>query len=247
MLNFVLCDDNKNILDKLAIMLESILINNDYDGQIVYKCHDANSLLDYVKNNSVDVLLLDINLNSNISGIALADEIRKTNKRVYIIFTTGHLEYALLAYKVKTFDYLPKPITIDRLSQTISRLFADSQTNPDKFIRVGNSKILLKGNDVNYIMKNNMKIIYCTNNQKFETYSSFSRIMPSLPENFIRCHKSYIVNINNIKNIDSTKNQIIFNEDILCSIGPKFKKNFMEVFNDYANYTDDNKYFITTK
>lgn len=247
MLNFVLCDDNKNILDKLALMLETILIKNDYDGKIVYKCYNANSLLDYINNNTVDVLLLDINLNSNISGITLADEIRKNNKQMYIIFTTGHLEYALLAYKVKTFDYLPKPITKDRLSQTIARLFADSQTNITTFITVGNTGILLKENDVNYIMKNTMKLIYCTNDKNYETYSSFAKVIPLLPENFIRCHKSYIVNMNAIKNVDSTKNQITFNNDIICSIGPKFKKNFMEVFNNYANNTYTNKHLISAK
>lgn len=247
MLRFVLCDDNPNILDKLSAMLESILIQNNYDGEIVYKCHDGKSLLDYVSTNPVDVLLSDINLNSDISGITLANEIRKNNKQMYIIFTTGHLEYALLAYKVKTFDYLPKPITIDRLSQTISRLFDDSQTNHNSFIRVGNTKILLKENEVNYIMKNNMKILYCTDIKNYETYSSFTKIMPSLPKHFIRCHKSYIVNINRIENIDSSKNTIFFNNNITCSIGPKFKKYFMEVFNNYANFNYNNEYFISAK
>lgn len=166
---------------------------------------------------------------------------------MYLVFTTGHLEYALLAYRVKTFDYLPKPITIDRLSQTISRLFDDSQTNSNSFIRVGNSKILLKENEVNYIMKNNMKILYCTNERTYEAYSSFAKIMPSLPKNFIRCHKSYIVNMNRIENIDSSKNTIFFNNNITCSIGPKFKKYFMEVFNNYANFNNNDKRFVSTK
>lgn len=72
MLRFVLCDDNQNILDKLSAMLESILIQNNYDGEIVYKCLDGKSLLDYVSNNPVDVLLLDINLNSDISRYCLS-------------------------------------------------------------------------------------------------------------------------------------------------------------------------------
>lgn len=247
MLNFVLCDDNKNILDKISKMLELILIENDYEGQITYKCNDAKLLLNYIDKNQVDVLILDINLNSNISGISLAKEIRKNNKQMYIIFTTGHLEYVLLAYKVKTFDYLPKPITMERLSQTISRLFEDFQTDSKKFIRVGNTKILLKENEVKYIMKENTKLLYRTNTKTYGTYSSFKRISPSLPHNFIRCHKSYIVNMNLIENIDSSNNLILFNNDLSCFIGPKFKKNFMEVFNNYANYTYNDQSFISAK
>ena len=54
-------------------------------------------------NNKVDVIMLDINLKSDKTGLHLAEAIRKINKDSYIIFTTGHLEYAMIAYKFKTF------------------------------------------------------------------------------------------------------------------------------------------------
>ena len=66
-----------------------------------------------------------------------------------------------------------------------------------------------------------------------------------LPYNFVRCHKSYIVNIEKISNIDLSENTIYFSNSDKCYIGPKYKNNFMEVFeNEYfsndlvcANYT----------
>ena len=105
MLNYVLCDDNLNIVKKLKEMLEILFVKNDIDAKIAFYTDNPKKVLEYEKENIVDVLVLDINLNSNISGIDLAKEIRKHNKKVYLIFSTGHLEYSLVAYSVKTFDY----------------------------------------------------------------------------------------------------------------------------------------------
>ena len=115
MLKIVLCDDNSNILEKLEKMLEKILTKHNYEASIVFKSGNSKEILNYVANNRVDILFLDINLGVNKSGLKLAEEIRKINKNLYIIFTTGHLEYVMVAYKYKTFDYLAKPNTFDRL------------------------------------------------------------------------------------------------------------------------------------
>ena len=229
MLNFVLCDDNLNIVKKLKEMLEIIFVKNDIDANVGFYSDKPEEILKYEKENIVDVLILDINLNSNITGIDLAKEIRKRNKKVYLIFSTGHLEYSLLAYSVKTFDYLPKPITLERLEVTLNRLLDDFSNNSNKkFIQV-NNKTVINEEEINYIKKDGMKLIFCTGKGNYETYSSFNKIENLLPDNFVRCHKSYIANTDCIQNINN--NTIIFNNDLSCDIGPKYKNNLMEVFN----------------
>ena len=231
MLNFVLCDDNLNIVKKLKEMLEILFVKNDIDAKVGFYTDKAEELLEYEKENNVDVLVLDINLNSNISGIDLAKDIRKKNKKVYIIFSTGHLEYSLVAYSVKTFDYLPKPITLERLEVTLNRLLDDLSSNTNKkFIKL-NNKTIINEKEINYIKKDGMKLIFCTSSGNYETYSSFSKIESILPDNFVRCHKSYIANTDTIQNINTNNNIIIFNNDLSCDIGPKYKNNLMEVFN----------------
>lgn len=84
-----------------------------------------------------------------------------------------------------------------------------------------------------------MKVIYHTNNHDYETYSTFNKISENLPLNFVRCHKSYIVNIDNIQNVESNSNTILFSNNISCSIGPKYKNNLMEVLNNYGNFTNN--------
>lgn len=245
MLNFVLCDDNVVILEKFEQMLRKLFVKNDYDAQIGFKSNNVDDILSYIKTHQVNVLFLDINLQSNISGIDLASQIRKIDKEVYIIFTTGHLEYALIAYKVKTFDYLAKPITIERLEETLERLFNDLSNIPKKYLAL-NNKNIIDQNEIQYIKKDGMKLIVCTNSKRYETYSSFSQIQENLPTNFVRCHKSYIANIDNITNIESATNTIEFGNS-KCYIGPKYKNSFMEVLNNYGNFTNATNNFNYAK
>ncbi len=233
MLNFALCDDNLNILNKISKMLESIFINNSLDGKVVFTATDAESILTYSSENNVDVYILDIDLKSNISGLDLAAKLREHNKNAYLIFTTAHLEYIMLAYKFKTFDYLAKPITIERLEETILRLFDDIKCDSkNNYISIGTSSNIINENDLYCIKKQGMKLIYCTRERSYETYSSFNKIETCLPENFVRCHKSYIANINKISNINKNTNIIQFDNFTFCSIGPKYKVNLMEVLNN---------------
>lgn len=229
MLNFVICDDNQTVLNRLSKMLEAIFINNNIDAEIGLKALNASDVINYLESHKVDVLILDINLKSEITGCDIADMVRKKNKDVYIIFTTGHLEYALIAYKYKTFDYLPKPIVDERLEETILRLMDDMKSTPSKFIRLNNNRTIINQDEVNYIKKDGMKLVFCTNNRTYETYSSFNKIQSCLPDNFIRCHKSFIVNVKNISDINSNNNTILFSPNESCSIGGKYKNEIMEV------------------
>lgn len=237
MLNFVLCDDNIQILDRLSKLLESIFIKNNIDGYIGLTTSNPYEIFDYMHCNTVNVLILDINLKSDINGCDIADVVRKNNKDTYIIFLTGHLEYALLAYKYKTFDYLPKPIVEDRLEETILRLVEDMKQAHAKFIKLDN-KTLIKADEINYIKKDGMKLVFCTSENTYSIYSSFSKFKSCLPDNFVRCHKSYIVNINNINKLETAENIILFNNSETCSLGAKYKNNFMEVLNN-GNFSNN--------
>ena len=219
-------------------MLDSILIKNNIEAKIGLKATTPEETLEYVDSNQVDVLFLDINLNSRITGCDIADIVRRNNKNVYIVFLTGHLEYALLAYKYKTFDYLPKPIVDERLEETVLRLIEDMNSGTTNYIRINNNRTIINADEVNYIKKDGMKLVFCTNNETYETYSSFSRFKNCLPENFIRCHKSYIVNMNNVTKLKANENILELKNNQTCTLGAKYKNNFMEVFKN-GNFTNN--------
>lgn len=234
MLNFILCDDEKNMLDKISLLFEKTFIKNDFDAKIVLKTSDYHELLAYMSNNLVNVVVLDIEFkNSNVNGLDIANEIRKINKDCYIIFITSHFEYVMEAYEYKTFAYLFKnALTVDTLSKTLTRLFNDVSGNTRKFIKINNKGTFIDLNDIQFIEKNGMRLIYHTIHGDLETYNSLSNLENSLPPNFVRCHKSFIVNINNISSISLSENSILFNNNEICYIGPKYKDSFMEVI-DY--------------
>ena len=77
MLNFVLCDDNLNILNKLENILNNLFVKHDYEANITFKSDNPNDVLSYIKSNKVHVLISDIHLQSSISGIELAEKCEK--------------------------------------------------------------------------------------------------------------------------------------------------------------------------
>ena len=94
---------------------------------------------------------------------------------------------------------------------------------------------IISENSVEYIKRDGMKLVFHSNIKDYETYSSFNKIKNRLPNNFVRCHKSYIVNLDLIKDVDPVINTISFSKNSCCNIGPKYKKQFMEVVNNYGN------------
>lgn len=239
MLNFVLCDDNINVLNKFSKMLNLIFVNNNLDGYVSLASPDANEVLNFIKHNNVDVIILDIDLQSNISGLDLAQQIRNINKKIYIIFATAHLEYLILAYKCKTFDYLTKPISLNNLESTILRLFNDvcSDTTNASFIKINNRNTIINADSICYIEKDNMKLIFKSNSTDYSVYSSFNKIQPTLPPNFIRCHKSYIANIHHIEKIHEATIHFDKTDKLKCYIGQAYRKKFLGVINN-ESYTN---------
>lgn len=242
MLNFAVCDDNINILNKFTKMLNLIFTNNDLDAKLTLVTSNPDEILEHIQNSNIDVVILDIDFKSKISGIDIANEIRRINKKIYIIFATAHLEYLMLAYKCKTFDYLAKPISMENLETTILRLFNDINGDETKndFIKINNRNTIIRTDSVYYIEKDRTKLIFKTQDADYTIYSSFNKIGTELPSNFKRCHKSYIVNVNKIKDINNDVIHFVNDTKLECQIGHNYKKNFMEVLENESNRNVNN-------
>lgn len=212
MLHFALCDDNKNTLEKTTSTLESIFCNADIEADIAFASTSSRKLLDYLSENQADVVLLDIDLSNKVSGIELAKKIREVNKYIYIIFITAHFEYSMLAYKVKTFDFLVKPITYESLKDTIVRLRDDIYGNKNCFVKFGRSKQYIRANDIIYIEKDKAKATVHTTETSFQIYATVEEIISCLPGYFVRCNKSFIINTNRVSQIDMHERNLSLNK-----------------------------------
>ena len=238
MIKFVLCDDNLLVLSKLKEMLEGIFVKHDFDASVVFSTTNTDELIEFMNSNKIDVLFMDIDLNTKENGIEIAKFIRKQNKSLYLIFVTAHFEYIVSSFECKTFDFIQKPFTYNRLERTVLRIFDDAYGLSSRFININNSGKIVNRDSINFIQKDGMKAIYNTSDEQFEAYCSFNQLEPALPKNFIRCHKSFIVNVNNISHVDSKNNTIFFKDgtNAECCIGPKYKNKFMEVVNNNGNF-----------
>ena len=235
MLNFALCDDNKQTIQKLSGLLETIFIKHNIEAEITFSCTKPEEMLEYDKLKEINVFILDIDLKNKMTGIDIANEIRKLNKDVYFIFITAHYEYIMLAYKCKTFDYITKPISKEKVEETILRLMEDIKnvSNKNSFLRLNNKHTIINKDSINFIKRDGMKLVFYTDTRNYEIYSSFKKLENDLPSNFVRCHKSYIANINKISDVRMADNTIAFssNKGELCYIGPKYKSTLMKLLN----------------
>lgn len=222
MFKVILCDDNLSSLHSLSTMLQNIFIKHDINAQVENIFTSPSELLKYTKSNGVDILFLDIDLKADVNGIELAKKFRKQNRDAYIIFLTAHFEFAMLAYKVKTFDYLIKPISAVKLEETVLRLVDDAINNNELYIKLGNGKHVIKQSDIFYIEKDQQKSIIHTTHSEIEVYTSFSNLLICLPENFSRCHKSYIVNTEQISEINTKDNTLCINNGKTIPYSDKF-------------------------
>lgn len=213
-------------------MINLILEQNNIKGEVVFDSDDSEVFYKYILQNHIDVIFLDIELKTMQSGLDLAKKIREINKSINIIFCTAHMEYVMLAYRFKTFDYLVKPLSYERLEECILRLIQYISSDSIDSIRIksGSTTYVIMKNEIIFIEKEKSKSLLYTVNEMLETSMNLEQYEKILPCNFVRIHKSYIVNINKILKVDYISNEILLINSYKCYLGRKFKKHFSELF-----------------
>lgn len=196
---------------------------------------------DYLKQNKVDLIFLDINM-PNLSGIQL---IKSLTNKPFIVLTTAYSEYAVESYQLDVVDYLLKPIEFDRFMKCIDKIY-DKIKNIDQpankssaaiganevssiqkgYIFVKNGAIIerIDLNDILYIEGSGNYIVYQLNTKKIMTLGKMSEMLHILPKNqFARIHKSHIVQLNKIKTIED--NRVLIG-DVKLSISNTYRTQF---------------------
>jgi two-component system LytT family response regulator len=186
---------------------------------------EADNLADAVtlfNKTKAEIVFLDIEINGT-SGLECAKIIADLEPKTKIIFATAHSEYMSDAFEVYAFDYLMKPFHIERVNQTLDRIKALSELTAseptkndelDKIVKYerGLDKLLVKGKesmsfidikDIILIQRENSSTVIYTKQDSFTTSASLSDIETKLdPEQFMRSHKSYLINVSQIKKIE---------------------------------------------
>ncbi|MFR8870980.1 LytR/AlgR family response regulator transcription factor [Paraclostridium sordellii] len=202
MLNIVICEDEIEQQEILKDYLEQILneINRKYEILIF---NSGEALFNNYPEN-IDIFLLDIQMDG-LNGMEVARKIRQIDKKeVEIIFTTSLIEYIQEGYEVRAYRYLLKPIKLEDLKKHIILCIEELTKNKESYIAVNekNNTCKVKISEITYIEIQKREMTIHTINEDYTINSSMSKLENELSKyNFYRCHKSFMVNIDFIKNI----------------------------------------------
>lgn len=171
--------------------------------------HSAESLFNYVEKTGTvfDICLLDIELGDS-SGMELAKTIRKSSRECIIIFISSHEEYIYEAFDLLAFNFIKKPIDRKRFDTVIQKALMELSFRKKIFtFSYKSKKIYLECEKIKYFESNRRKMLaYMSDEEVFIYYDTVKNTWKHLNEKiFIRCHTSYIVNMEYIAVMDKEK------------------------------------------
>jgi DNA-binding LytR/AlgR family response regulator len=207
--NVIIVDDEylaQKLLQDYVSKVESL--------QVVATCSNAFEAMNALKNNQVDIMFLDIQM-PDLTGLEL---VKSLEHKPAIIFTTAYSEYAVDAFNLSVVDYLLKPFDFPRFFQAVSKAIGgeqplvNMQNKPHDTISRSNDFITVKADyklykinfdDIHYIEGQHEYVSFYTKDKRVTALYSLKALEDQLPrDKFIRVHKSYIVNIDHISEIE---------------------------------------------
>lgn len=195
--------------------------------------------IDFIKKNKVDLMFLDIEMES-LSGIQLLHALKD---RPEVIFTTAYDSYAVEGFELDAADYLLKPISFERFLKSVDRVYhnlsapktkANGQSPHPKQTAAGNFIFVKTENRLQKVAFSEILFIegqgdylkIVTTTARIMTLQNFRKFEETLPpENFVRVHKSYLVALNKIESI--TRNRIKIG-NTLIPVSDSYKNAFYE-------------------
>jgi len=196
----LIVDDEELARARLKRMLKALGYEN------VTEACDATEAVAQCKKSSYDLAFLDINM-PRVSGLELGYELKYLNDKMSIVYQTAYEEHALKAFDVGAIGYLVKPYSQEQLSNALERVAKPTKIAPEEFrvlSKFGDSYLLLKPEEIHYV-KADLSEVMIRSAKGFSYYAQkISDLYEKLePFNFVRIHRSYLININEIKEIET--------------------------------------------
>ncbi|WP_163655413.1 LytTR family DNA-binding domain-containing protein [Listeria sp. PSOL-1] len=217
MLPIFVCEDNRIQRERLEKYITDFIMVEHFDMEMSYTTNDPFKMLERLKNHEgMGIYFLDIDLQQpKMNGFELATEIRKIDPRGFIIFITTHAEltYLTFTYKVEALDYIIK----DNLNELQSRVLSCMKSIEQRMVddkggekyftfHVSDKKVIHEKMDDILFFETSPKIhkvILHGKNRQIEFYAKMKEVEKMLGEPFYRCHRSFLVNKNNVSELDA--------------------------------------------
>jgi DNA-binding LytR/AlgR family response regulator len=236
MLKCIAIDDEPLALRQLTSYISKIPYLD-----LVAKYNNALEAQQMLAGEKADLIFVDINM-PDLNGM---DFVRSLVAPPLVVFTTAYSEYAIDGYKVNAVDYLLKPFSLDDFRRAALRvkeryehantpLSLPTEPEPELtdeniFLKTEHKVVRVKIADIRYIegMSEYLKVHIIDQPRPIIMLLAMKRMEERLPSNFLRIHRSYIVNMNHVQEV--TKNRIVMDADTYLPIGDMYK----EALNNY--------------
>ena len=237
-LSILICEDNESQRKSIEKIISAHTKIKEYDCKVVLSTDSPYELLAHIEEVPAqnNFYILDVNLKSDINGIVLGQKIREIDPFGVIIFVTSHSEHAMLTFKhrVSAMDYIIK----DNM-QSISKKICDCVDIAYRQYVGTLEYFQLKTIDgVRNILVSSIlffesfgiphKLTLYTKNERIEFRGNLKDIEQMQPF-FFRSHKSFVVNIRNVKTVNRTTNEIIMSNDEIALVTPKKTSKLLEM------------------
>jgi len=197
--------------EPLALQLIKEYAGKFSELRMVQTFDDAINGADFLRNNEIDLLFIDINM-PDITGIEL---VRSLEKKPLVIFTTAYKNFAFEGFELEAVDYLLKPIDFDRFSKAVTKVmeffqYRQNSNEPARsslFVRSEYKMVKIDLKEIEYIeaLEDYVKI-HLTNTKPVLTLMTLKSVLEKLPaDKFKRIHRSYIVPISKVQSILNRK------------------------------------------
>lgn len=201
MYTIALCDDEKMAMDHVIAAVQRILDKND----IKFELTCFNNGFDLIKNLQegcyYDLIMLDIMM-PEINGIDLTRHIKENCETSRVILVSSSTDYVFRGYDVGVDNYLVKPLDEKRTEEVLLKNYKKCRESSFFHLKVGDTMVKIYYHDVEYIESFRKKLTYHVAGKAYEVYGKlddFCQEMP--PEDFCRCHKSYVINLDKVTKI----------------------------------------------
>lgn len=237
MLNIFVCEDHPAQRRAIVQIIQDAVLMDELDMQLILDTGDPYALLDQVRDNpGTGVYFLDIDLGSSMNGMKLAQQIRLYDPRGFIIFITVHseLSYMTFQYRVEAMDFVLKDNPAEAkvkirecLLNAVERYaLQTNRVHKVYTMEAGGRKISVDYDDIFFFETsgNIHKVILHAKDRQIEFPGTLKELAGTLGSDFVRCHRSFLVNKNNIKETDMKNRIIYFANGETCLMSTRMRK-----------------------